>query len=176
MTDMERKISAQDYLKSKFYGILHATLTNPLSEDWKPWSPSANEKDIKGVLMSRVFLQSHFKLTFKGEAKKFDNNVWGSFTLEGCLRHIQNKKFNGRQIIPNGTIIYLAVISSKSPFFDHFQPHFITDRRGGIAFSHETMVRTRCRQVVPDRWLVTKYEQNLEWKELSGYVNQSSTI
>ena len=171
--DMNRKITAQDYLNSGLYAILHATLIDPFGDRWKQWSPSETEKGKKGVLMSRVYLQSHFNLTFEEEAKTYDNNVWGTFTLEGSLRHIQNKKFKGQQI-PGGTKIYLAVITSVSPFFEEFQPHYVGAR--GISFSHETMVRTPCPQVVPDRWLVTDYEQDSKWEELSGYVNQSSTI
>merc|ERR1711966_418766 len=130
-----------------------------LGEKWKRWSPSESEKDVTGVLMSRVFLQSHFNLTFEEEAKMYDNNVWGTFSVEGTLRHIHDD-----------TKIYLAVITSVSPFFKKFHPHYF---EGGISSSHETMVRTRCQQVVPDHWLVTKYKQNtsIEWKELSGYVN-----
>ena len=174
--DMNRKIYASDYLDSGSYGILHATLIDPLGEKWKRWSPSESEKDVKGVLMSRVFLQIHFNLNFDGEAKKFDNNVWGSFSLEGCLRHIRNKKFK-KKPIPDGTKIYLALITSVSPFFHKFHPHFIPNLELSV-HGHETMVRTPCPQVVPDHWLVTTYEdeENLEWKELSGYDNQSSSI
>ena len=171
---MNRKISAQDYFTSGFYAILHATLIDPLGEKWKRWSPSESEKDVKGVLMSRVFLQNHFNLTFEEETKTYDHHVWGTFSLEGCCDTFKNKKFN-KQRIPNGTKIYLAVITSVSPFFDKFQPHYWTEA-GGIPSSHETMVHTPCPQVVPDHWLVTMYEQNLEWKELSGYDNQSSSI
>ena len=172
---MNSKISSKDFLSLPLYGILHATLTNPFGDDWKPWSPSESEKDIKGVLMSRVFLQSHFKLTFEEETKTYDHHVWGTFSLEGCLRHIRNKKLKKTEI-PNGTKIYLAVITSVSPFFDKFQPHFFGKEEESMAFSHETMVRTPCPQVVPDCWFVTTYKKNSEWKELSGYVNHSTTI
>ena len=87
-----------------------------------------------------------------------------------------NKKCKKNQPIPHNTKIYLAVITSVSPFFERFQPHYIG--AGGTSSSHETMVRTPCPQVVPDHWLVTTYEdeQDSKWEELSGYVHQSSTI
>jgi hypothetical protein len=107
------------FVSSKKYCALYATLTNPLGKAW------STVNGQKGVVMSKQFLKENAGLFASTPLKKHDNIPWFTFTMETALAHIRTKCYGTYNPIPDGTVIYAALLYPESPYLQHVLPNMI---------------------------------------------------
>ena len=161
-------IPSEAVLQQGQHYALHATLTNPLGPEWK----KVNGK--VGILVATKTLQERAGM-FPGEKlKTHDTCLWFTLCIKGVINRIRVKHWGRASRIPEGMVIYMAVIDTESVYYQKLRT-FAISNIGCPTFHAMSAIHTGGPYVIPSHWVKIKYhpteQLTLERLEYQPNVN-----
>jgi hypothetical protein len=133
---------------------LHGTLTHPLGPMWKKINGH------QGILVAAKTLQERAGMFPDVELKKLDTCVWFTLCLKGVINRTRIKNWGKTNPIPEGTIIYVALIHTESVYYQTLET--FAHPRMGCAPHHEMYAIHNCGPfVIPSQWVKFVYHKDI---------------